>query len=68
MVETGYSWMDMSMGTYDWKPAGKNKIKIKMYQDKYETYTIEFNDDKTSFKISPAITSVDDNEQWYHID
>jgi len=67
-LETGYSWMDMSMGTYDWKPAGKNKIKIKMYQDKYETYTIEFNDDKTSFKISPAITSVDDNEHWYHID
>lgn len=67
-LETGYSWMDTSLATYDWKPAGKNKIKIKMFGDKYKTYTIEFNDDKDSFKISPAITSVDDYERWYHID
>lgn len=67
-LETGYSWIDTSLGTYDWKPSGKNKIKIKRYKDKYETFTIEFNDDKTSFKISPAISSGDDSEHWYHID
>lgn len=67
-LETGYSWMDMSVDTYKWKPVGRNKIKINIYKDSYETFTIEFNDDKTSFKISPAITSTDDSERWYHID
>lgn len=67
-LETGYSWMDMSVDTYDWKPAGKNKIKIQRYKDEYETFTIEFNDEKTLFKISPAITSVDEYEYWYNID
>lgn len=67
-LETGYSWMDTSMDTYKWKPVGRNKIKINIYKDSYETFTIEFNDDKTSFKISPAITSTDDSERWYHID
>lgn len=67
-IETGYLWMDTSLGTYDWKPAGKNKIKIQRFNDSYETFTIEFDDDKTSFMIRPAITSVDDNERWYHLD
>ena len=67
-LETGYSWMDTTLGTYDWKPISKNKIKIKRFGDKYEVYTVELNADKDVLKISPAITSTDDSETWYHID
>lgn len=67
-LETGYSWLDTSLGTYEWKPISGNKIKIKRFNDKYETYTIELNDDKDVLKISPAITSTDSSETWYHID
>lgn len=67
-LETSYRWMDTSLGTYDWKPVSGNKIKIKRFGDKYETFTIELNDDKNVLKISPAITSTDSSETWYHID
>ena len=60
--------METSLGTYEWKAISGNKIKIKRFNDKFETFTIEFNDEKTMLKISPAITSVDDSETWYHID
>ena len=67
-LETGYRWMDTSLGTYDWKPVSGNKIKIKRFGDKYETFTVELNDDKDVLKISPAITSTDSSETWYHLD
>lgn len=67
-LETGYRWMDTSLGTYEWKPVGGNKIKIKRFGDKYETYTVELNDNKDVLKISPAITSTASSETWYHID
>lgn len=67
-LETGYRWMDTSLGTYDWKPVSGNEIKIKRFGDKYETFTVEFNDDKDVLKISPAITSTDSSETWYHLD
>ena len=67
-LETGYSWLDTSLGTYDWEPVNGNTIKIKRFGSDYETYTIEFNDDKDVLKISPAITSVASSETWYHID
>lgn len=67
-LETGYRWMDTSLGTYEWKPISSNKIKIKWFGDKYETFTVELNDDKDVLKISPAITSTDSSETWYHID
>lgn len=67
-LETGYRWMDTSLGTYDWKPVSGNKIKIKRVGDKYETFTVELNDDKDVLKISPAITSTDSSETWYYLD
>jgi uncharacterized Zn finger protein (UPF0148 family) len=67
-LETGYQWMNTSLGTYDWKPVSGNKIKIKQFGDKYKTYTIELNEDKDMLKISPAITSTDSSETWYHVD
>ncbi len=67
-LETGYSWMDTSLGSYDWKVVSGNKIKIKMYGDEFTTFTIELNDDKDVLKVAPAITSTDSSETWYHID
>lgn len=67
-LETGYRWMDTTLGTYDWKVVSGNKIKIKRSGNKYKTYTIKLNDDKDVLKISPAITSTDSSETWYHVD
>ncbi len=67
-LETGYSWMDTTLGTYDYKIVSRNKIKIKMYGDKYNTYTIEFNDDRNMITVTPAITSTDSEENWFNFD
>ncbi len=67
-LETGYSWMDTTLGTYEWKVISKNKIEMKHSGGSSETYTVELNDDKDVLKISPAITSVDSSETWYYID
>lgn len=67
-LETGISWLDSSLGTFDWKVSSGNQIKVNRYGDEYETYTIELNDDKTVLTISPAFTSTDESETWYYID
>lgn len=67
-LETGYQWLNSTIGTYDWKPVSGNKIKINRYGYKYETFTVELNDDKDVLRISPAITSTDSSETWYCLD
>lgn len=67
-LETGYVWMDTTVATYDYKVISGNKIKVKRYGDNYETFSINFNDDKTMMTVKPALTSVDDEEQWFNLD
>lgn len=67
-LETGYSWMNTTLFTEDYKVISGNKIKVQRFGDEWETYTIEFNDDKTIMTISPAITSTDSSEKWYNLD
>lgn len=67
-LETGYSWLDTTVATYDWKPISRNKIKVNRVSGVDETFTIEMNDDKTIFTVTPALTSLDDSETWYHLD
>lgn len=67
-LETGYGWMDTTLFTEKYKVVSGNKIKVQMFGEDWETYTIEFNDDKTVMTISPAMTSADDSENWYYID
>ena len=67
-LETVYYLLNPSLGTYEWKPVSGNRIKIKRYNDQYETFTVELNDEKNILKISPAITSSADSETWYYID
>ncbi len=66
-LETGYSWMDTTVAKYDYKIISGNKIKIKRF-GKYETFTIEFNDEKSMLTISPAITSTEKDEKWFNLD
>ena len=66
-LETGYSWMDTSVATYEYKVISKNKVKIKQYGE-WETITVKFNDDKSVMTVSPAITSIDDTEIWVNVD
>lgn len=67
-LETGYSWMDTTLGKYNWKVASGNTIKVDLAGTGYRTYTIQFNDDKNVMKISPALTSTASSETWYHVE
>lgn len=68
-LETGISWLDTTVGTYDWMPVSHNKIKVSMYGGEYELHTIEFTtDEKDVITITPAITSTDDLELWVSLD
>ncbi|MGN1318062.1 MAG: zinc-ribbon domain-containing protein [Lachnospirales bacterium] len=63
-IETGFSFLDTSMGTFKWETDGKNKIKIKLY-DNYKTYTVDINDKGDVLTISPALTDNSQSETWY---
>ena len=67
-VETGYRWMDTTIATYEYKVVSGNKIKVNRFGNDWETVEVEFNDDKTMMTVTPALTSVDDEEQWFHLD
>lgn len=66
-IETGYSWMNMTIGTYEYKVINGNTIKVKQYGE-WENITVKFNDDKTMMTLTPALTSVDDEEEWFNLD
>lgn len=66
-VETGFSWMDSTLATFEYKVVSGDKIKVKRYGNE-ETFTIEFNDDKSMMTVRPALTSVDDVEYWFNFD
>ncbi len=67
-LETGYGWLDTTLFTEKYKVVSGNKIKVQIFGENWETYAIEFNDDKTVMTISPAMTSTDESENWYYID
>lgn len=67
-LETGYGWLDTTLFTEKYKVVSGNKIKVQMFGENWETYAIEFNDDKTVMTIFPAMTSTDESENWYYID
>lgn len=67
-LETGYRYLDTTVATYTYKIVSGNKIKIKRYGDDYETFVIEFNDEKSMFTVEPAITSIDSSEHWFNLD
>lgn len=67
-LETGYRWMNTTLFNDDYKVVSGNKIKVQMFGDDWDTYTIKFNDKKTVMTISPAITNTNSSENWYYID
>lgn len=67
-LETGYKWMDTTIANYDYKVISGNKIKVLRYMNKWETINVEFNDDKSVMKVSPALTSIDNTELWINLD
>ena len=66
-LETGYLWMDTTLFTEDYKVISGDTFKIQRFGDEWETYKVEFNDDKTIMTVSPAITSTDSTETWVDI-
>lgn len=67
-IETGYLWMDTTLGTYDYKVVSGNKVKINQFGDSYKTYKIEFNEEKSMMTITSALTSTDAREYWFNLD
>lgn len=66
-LETAFSWLNSTLFKGRYKVVSGNKIKIENDDDKWDTYKVEFNDDKTVMTISPAITDSDSSEMWYDI-
>ena len=50
---SSYAFLNSTITTFDYKIISPSKIKIK------------FNDDKSSFTITSALTSTDSSETWY---
>lgn len=68
-VETSYSWLDMSMGTYNYRVIDGNTIEIDIthLNAYYHIYKITFNNDKTMMTVTPALTSTDNEENWFNL-
>lgn len=66
-LETGYSWMNMTAATYEYKVINGKKIKVLRFGDDWETFHIKLNKDKTVMVVSPALTSTDKMEVWYNL-
>lgn len=58
-------YFDNTLATYKYRIISNNKFKI---DDSDTVYTIDFNDDKTMITITPALTSDDSYENWFHFD
>lgn len=67
-LETGYAFLNTTVATYKYKVVSGNKIKVNRFGDEWETFTVEFTDDKARMTVSPALTSVDNKEHWYNFD
>ena len=65
-LETGYAWMDTTVDNYKYKIISGNKIKL-LYGTKWRTIKVEFNADKNILTVTPAITSTDDEENWFYL-
>ena len=66
-TETAIDWANETADEYTFtiKPKSENVIEASSYSDNYKEYTIEFNEDKTKFTITPALLSIEDSETWY---
>lgn len=53
--------------TYKYKVAG-NKLLVMRSGDQWETFDVEFNEDKSMMTVTPALTSADNSEFWYNFD
>lgn len=60
-----YSWLDSTLATMEYEVISPNKIKV---LDHNKIVEIEFNDERTMMTCTPAITSTDVSESWYHLD
>lgn len=56
---------DDTIATYNYSVISRNKFKI---DDEDTIYTVEFSDDKIMMTVTPALTSADSFENWFHFD
>ena len=60
-----FAWLDTTIITLEYKVISGNRIKILDYDKEFQ---IEFNEDRTCFKVTPSLTNSDAYEFWYHFD
>lgn len=58
-------YIDDTIATYKYTVISGNQFKV---DGRDTVYTVEFNDDKTMMTITPALTSTDASEYWFHFD
>jgi len=66
-LETGYSSLNSTLGTWQWRPTGANSFEVNQTGNSWESYTAEFSADKKAVTIKPALTSTDSYEVWVDI-
>ena len=58
-------YVDDTINTYEYTILTGNKF---MVEGRSTIYTVEFNDEKDMMTITPALTSADEYENWFHFD
>lgn len=66
-LQTGYSWLDSSLATWEWKPVSSTSFKVKIAGETWVTHEVEFSDDGDAMIVRPALTSSDASEVWVDI-
>lgn len=67
-LETGFSYLDTTVATFDYKVISGNKIKVKRFDGEPEIFTIEFDEEKEMMIVTPAIVSTDSTEYWFNFE
>ncbi len=65
--DSGFAFLDSTLATYDYKVVSPNKIKVEYGLVEVEI-KVEFDDDKEMMTFTPALTSPDKEENWFHFD
>ena len=65
-LETGFRYLDRSLGDYEWEPVSGDTIRVKQFGS-YRTFKVEFFVDGAVMTISPALTSTASSEDWYRL-
>lgn len=67
-LETGYSRLDSTIGSWKWRPTGPDSFEIDFSNSgNWTKHRVEFSSNKEGIVVKPALTSTDESEIWVDI-